>query len=263
MPTDGIPSPTGRRGPGGDGSGHGSMAEGRSSGFAASGRDRVPPYRQGRAELGSAGSFDRSAGRRYGGPGSAVGSATGFYDESGGDWADDGGAGQSYAEPEHGRRGRGGDMGQDADDADDAAGGRGGDSDASGEVAEADQPAFNPLAGMRQLLVHCQMQGLVPDDGALVAMAEEGTVLPPGRTWFRRVEQSCQGHDRDRGGLITSAAFAQALREAMPDLQSGMEFSLVAGMGMQGVRRIDYEDFVMAMGTLFDRHASAVTHAEG
>ncbi|KAA0148812.1 hypothetical protein FNF29_06437 [Cafeteria roenbergensis] len=268
MPTDGIPSPTGTRGPGGDGgdgagrtgrvrrgsglsgTGHTGFGGGSSLGLAGSGWGAGQPWRPPQASYAAAGS------RAHSRPSSAAGSASGFYDESGGH--DGEAVGRPGEEDIHGRAARSGDAapedGYEAGSADGSVESAGGD--------EADQPAFNPLAGMRQLLMHCQMQGLVPDDGALVAMAGEGTELPPGRTWFRLVEQRCQAHDRDRSGLITSAAFAQALREAMPDLQSGMEFSLVAGMGMQGVRRIDYEDFVMAMGTLFDRHASAVTRAE-
>jgi len=131
---------------------------------------------------------------------------------------------------------------------------------AAPEALEADTPAFNPLPGMHQLLRHCQAQGLVPESGAIASLADSaartGVAVPSGRGWFTAIEEACEARDRARSGLITSAAFADAMRDVMPRLQAGSEFSLVAGLGLQGARRVDYRDFCFAMGRLVDATAA-------
>lgn len=132
---------------------------------------------------------------------------------------------------------------------------------------QGDAPAFDPVPGMEDVLIQLRVyKRLAP--AAVVAQAlvrsggdGVGAYVPTGLEQLQGLATCLARRDGAGSGRITSAAFAEGLRELMPELPACEEFRLVAGVGMEGAKHVDYRDFVVALGALADRQVHHVAHS--
>jgi hypothetical protein len=117
-----------------------------------------------------------------------------------------------------------------------------------------------------QMRVHKRLPPAAVVAHALIQMGVSGGLqggmrVPSGLEQLAGLAECLSRRDGAKSGRITSAAFAEALRELMPELSAGAEFSLVAGVGMEGAKHVDYGDFVVALGALADRQVHHVAQS--